>query len=170
MKTTQFLLVLTLLVAALLVGCEKKDDAAAIRALGAELVASAEKQDISGMFEHATSDFVANPGGRDEQGARQILFVAFRRYGSLDVVHPSFDVTIDESGRGATLAVPFTIVREGQSFDQASVEKLVDDPTAWAQAVGEAVGDPYHLKLSLRKEVDDWKIWKADLTSFSQGP
>lgn len=160
---TRFLFCL-LMVTLLASACDEKDDVALIEDVCEEIVVSAEKHDISGMMEHATDRFRGYPGARNEQDVRQLLFVAFRRYGEFDVVHPRFKVRLEPDAKAASVSVPFTIVREGESLDRAGLDELVASPDQWVDAVSEAVGDPYYLDMKFVKTGDDWKVRRADIT------
>lgn len=160
--TRRLLLLLAITLA--LVSCDdKQDDRALITARVAEIADLAERHDISGMMELTTRDYVANPGGRDSQDVRGVLLIALRRYGTFQIRHPEPSIDLDDSKKRASVTVPFLVVREGEDFPDADLDQVTDDPEAWAKEVGEAVGDPYYLELSVRKVDGDWLVYKSTI-------
>jgi len=139
-------------------GCEERDDESAIRALiqnGADL---AEKKALGDLMALTTPDFTARPHDMTRQEVKGVLLVAFRRYGTFTIRHPSPSVEIAPSERSATAELPFLIVSEDR--DIPDIDRLYDDPESWLEQVSE-MADLYHLKLDLVKEDGDWKVEKA---------
>ena len=159
MRVPGLLLVVTV---AFIFGCEKPDDIAQIRAIVLQIGESAERHDINGMLEHATNDFTANPGNSDEQRVRGVLLISLRRYGKFQVKHPEPGIRLGKDKNTADVSLPFLIVREGQQMPDLS--SVADDPAAWLDQVGDAVGDPYTLELDFTKTGDGWKIRSAEIS------
>lgn len=149
------------LLALTLLGCDKPDDVTRIRTLVEDAVVHAEKQNLKGLMEHVTDDFAANPGNHDEQSVRGILLITLRQYGNFDIKHPVPGIKLADDTQSAEVSLPFWVVRDGESFP--SVTELQDDPARWVEAVGEAVGDPYRLQLSMVKKDGDWKVSEATI-------
>ena len=141
-------------------GCDEPDDEQQIRALFAEAVALAEKNDLGELMELATEGFVVEPGSVSRQEVRATLLLAFRRYGRFSVVHPTPTVDLAEDRLSATAELPFLVLREGEAAPDLG--ELVDDPERWFEGVAE-MGDAFYLKLRLEKTDDGWRAAKARL-------
>ena len=148
------------------VSCEKPDDVTVIRNIIVESVDAAERQDINGLMEHVSREFVASPGNADEQRVRGVLLISFRRLGKFTVKHPEPSVTLGNDGNTAKASLTFVIVRGGQKFPDVSA--VTDDPAAWLSKVQEAVGEPYKADLELQKTGDGWKVMKAEMTGMKR--
>ncbi len=150
------LLFLTFL--AILPACEKESsDEEQIRALVTEAVDRAQKHDSSALVDLTTNEFRADPGNRNRQDVSGILLIAFRRYGTFQVKHPDYSVSIDENGRDASASIPFLIVREGQQ-NKTNFDELNANPQSWVDAATSALGDPYTLEIDFKKLRDEWKV------------
>jgi hypothetical protein len=141
-------------------GCDEPDDEQQIRALIAEAVAAAERNDLGGLMELATDDFAVEPGGESRQEVKGVLLMAFRRYGRFTVAHPAPSVAVAEDRTSATAELPFLVVREGEAAPDLG--GLVDDPERWFEGVAE-MGDTFYLKLRLEKTDDGWGAARARL-------
>lgn len=144
--------------------CSTKDDERALQELVEKAARLAEQHDISAIMDLTTENFQAQPGDLDHRGAKRILFLAFRHYRELRVLHPRPSVDL-ESGRDLpTVSVPFLIVKKDQSLPE--LKKLYNDPKAWIQEVGEGA-DLYRFKLKVEKMEGEWLVKRACLERFT---
>ena len=144
--------------------CSTKDDEKAFQELVEKAARFAEQHDISAIMDLTTENFRAQPGDLDHRGTKRILFLAFRHYRELRVLHPRPSVDL-ESGRDLpTVSVPFLIVKKDQSLPE--LKKLYNDPTAWIQEIGEGA-DLYRLKLKVEKMKGEWLVKRACLERFT---
>jgi hypothetical protein len=163
MRIQTFTLVLMLASLVASIGCEKPDDVTQIRAIVDQAVDAAKRQDIKEVMEFVTDDFRVNPGDRDEQAARSILLIALRTFGKFDIRYPVPAIKIAPDAQSAQVNVPFLIVRESVNFPDVSQTR--EDPARWLEAVGDALGDPYRLKMDFTKSSGEWKVREATLQS-----
>ena len=144
--------------------CSTKDDEKALQELVEKAARFAEEHDISAILDLTTEDFRAQPGDLDHRGAKRILFLAFKHYRELRVLHPRPSVDL-ESGRDLpTVSVPFLIVKKDQSLPE--LKKLYNDPKAWIQEVSEGA-DLYRFKLKVEKMEGEWLVKRACLERFT---
>ena len=115
--------------------CASKDDERAIQELVERAARFAEQHDIGEIMDLTTEDFQARPGDLDHRGTKRILFMAFRHYGDLKVVHPRPSIDLDSGGDVASVSVPFLIVKRDQSLPE--LKGLYSDPKRWVEKVGE---------------------------------
>lgn len=146
--------------------CEKPDDVVQIRALVDDAVERAHAHDISGLMEHVTTDYTAQPGGRDEQSVRPILLLALRSYGKFRIKHPVPGIRVDANAGTAEVSLPFLVVREGQQLADDELEQVASSPSEWVARVADTIGDPYQLDLTLRKTSDGWKVRRSEISGF----
>ncbi len=144
--------------------CSPKDDERALRELVEKAARFAEQHDIGGLMDLTTEDFHALPGDLDRRGTKRILFMAFRHYGELKVVYPQPDVDLSPGEEGASVSVPFLMIKKGESLPQ--VKELYNDPRRWIEKVGETA-DLYHLKLKVLKVDDEWLVRRIYLARFA---
>jgi hypothetical protein len=157
-------IVLPLLMLACVLSCTSRDEVTAIRELikqGAEL---GEKQDIGGLIDLTSEDFVAMPGSLDRRETRSILRLAFRHYGSFKILYPLPGVDIKPDRREASAVFPFLILRKDASFPR--LKDLYEDPQKWLEEVGDNA-DLYRLKLVLIKLDGRWAAKQALLQRFT---
>ena len=114
--------------------CSAKDDEKALRELVERAAQLAEQHDIGEIMDLTTEDFKAQPGDLDHRETKRILFMAFRHYGDLKVVHPRPSVDLDSGEGGASVSVPFLIVKRDQSLPE--LKGLYSDPKKWVEKVG----------------------------------
>lgn len=152
------IVILALISLVALAGCdEPTSDEEQIRALVTEAVDLAHKHDSGGLVELTTNEFEANPGSRNRNDVSGILLIAFRRYGTFEVKHPDYSVSIDENGRDASATIPFLIIKKGQQ-NEADFDSMTADPKSWVEAATSALGDPYTLVIDFKKLRDEWKV------------
>ncbi len=146
-----------------LASCSEKDDAARIRQLIEQGAKLAEKQDINGLMNLTTEDFLASPGKHDRREVKAFIWIAFRRYKEFRVLHHQPAIDFAEDGKSALVKVKFLIVKKDQTLPD--LRKLWDDPKRWLEEFGENA-DLYRLKLECLKKNGDWLVKKARLESF----
>ena len=144
--------------------CAPKDDAEAVTKVVQEGARLAEEQDMGGIFDLTTEDFVALPGKLDRRETRRILFMAFHHYKQFKVLHPRPSVEIQPDRRTASAVFPFLIVKKDASLP--ALKDLYGDPKGWLEAVGENA-DLYRLKVELVKSGDKWLARQALLGRFT---
>lgn len=145
-----------------LLGCKETDDKAEIRALFAEVAEAAQKHDVAGMMEHATKDFEAHPGAREQSEVRPALFIMLKRFGNFQVKYPSISPDISADALTATVKVPIVIAQNQPKED--GLEEGGEDIEAWADAMRAKFGDPYYFEFRLKKVSGKWKVWQAHVT------
>jgi hypothetical protein len=156
-----FLVLLSLLG---LVACAGKDDTEAVRTLMQRGAALAEQHDIGALLDLCSEDFRAAPGELDRNGAKGVLWRAFRYYRDFKILYPRPRVRVSEDGEYASARCPFLIVRAETTVPK--LQELYDDPRAWVQEVGEKA-DLYRLTLGLQKEGDDWLVHETRIERFT---
>jgi hypothetical protein len=144
--------------------CSPMDDEKALRELVEKAAALGEKHDIGGIIDLTTEDFRAFPGDLDRRGCKRILFMAFRHYGELQVVHPRPDVDLESKEGGPSVTFPFLIVKKDRSV--TDLKELYNDPGGWLEKVGETA-DLYRFKLGVVKVDGDWLVKTARLEKFT---
>jgi hypothetical protein len=143
--------------------CESKDDAQAIHALIQEGTGLAEDKQVGDLMDLALPGFIAQPGSRNRQEAKRVLFAAFRHYGEFKIRYPRPQVEILSDGDSARALIHFLIVRQDQSIP--GLKELYDDPRKWIETAGDKA-DLYQLKLALKKDGGDWLVGGAQLEGF----
>ena len=156
--------VLILIAVSLLESCSPKDEETAIRELVKKGATLAEEQDIRGLMNLATEDFVALPGDLRRQETRGILFMAFRHYQSFKILYPRPSVDLKPDKRSASAVFPFLIVKKEAALP--TLKELYEDPQRWLETVGENA-DLYRLKLECLKQNGDWLVKQARLERFT---
>jgi hypothetical protein len=146
-----------------LASCSAKDDERALQELVEKAARLAEQHDIGEIMELTSGDFMARPGELDHRGTKRILFMAFRHYGDLKVLHPRPKVDFD-SDEKASVSVPFLIVKRDQSLPE--LKGLYSDPKRWVEEVGEGA-DLYRIKLQVQKVNGAWLVGRANLERFT---
>lgn len=143
--------------------CGGKDDTAAIYELIQKGTGLAEDKQVGDLLDLTLPDFVAQPGNRNRQETKGVLFAAFMHYGKFKLHYPRPQVEIHTRGESAMATVHFLIVRQNQSLP--SLKELYDDPRKWIEKAGEKA-DLYELKLDLKKDGGGWRVAKAELEGF----
>ena len=156
--------VLILIAVSLLESCSPKDEETAIRELVKKGATLAEEQDIRGLMNLATEDFVALPGDLRRQETRGILFMAFRHYQNFKILYPRPSVDLKPDKRSALAVFPFLIVKKETTLPK--LKELYEDPQRWLETVGENA-DLYRLKLECVKQNGDWLVKQARLERFT---
>ena len=156
--------VLILIAVSLLESCSPKDEETAIRELVKKGATLAEEQDIRGLMNLATEDFVALPGDLRRQETRGILFMAFRHYQNFKILYPRPSVDLKPDKRSALAVFPFLIVKKETTLPK--LKELYEDPQRWLETVGENA-DLYRLKLECVKQDGDWLVRQARLERFT---
>lgn len=144
--------------------CTPKDDERALRELVEKAALLGEKHDIGGIIDLTTEDFRAMPGDMDRQGAKRILFMAFRHYGELKVVHPRPNVDLESREGGPSVSFPFMIVKKDRTLPE--LKELYNDPKGWVEKVG-GKADLYRFSLKVVKVKGDWLVRRAYLERFT---
>lgn len=140
----------------ILLSCSGKDDVTAIRELISEAAGFAEEHDIGGIMALTSEDFKALPGKLDHRRVKRMLWLVFKKYGQLRIVHPIPGVQVEEGS--ATARFPFLIIKKDQSLP--ALKELYQDPKRWVEEIGEK-GDLYNMELTLVKKGDDWIVTRA---------
>jgi hypothetical protein len=159
-----WLVVLLLITMSVLESCSSKDEETAIRELVKKGATLGEEQDIKGLMNLTTEDFLALPGDLGRQETRRILFVAFRHYGAFKILYPRPNVDLKPDKRSASAVFPFLIVKKETALPK--LKELYEDPQRWLETVGENA-DLYRLKLECIKQNGDWLVRQARLERFT---
>jgi hypothetical protein len=159
-----WLVVLLLLFMGGLVSCSSKDEETVIRELVKKGATLGEEQDIKGLMNLTTEDFLALPGDLGRQETRRILFVAFRHYQDFKILYPRPNVDLKPDKRSASAVFPFLIVKKETILPK--LKELYEDPQRWLETVGENA-DLYRLKLEWVKQNGDWLVRQARLERFT---
>ena len=159
-----WLVVLLLLFMIGLESCSSKDEETAIRELVKKGATLGEEQDIKGLMNLTTEDFLALPGDLGRQETRRILFVAFRHYQDFKILYPRPNVELKPDKRSASAVFPFLIVKKETTLPK--LKELYEDPQRWLETVGENA-DLYRLKLECLKQNGDWMVKQARLERFT---
>ena len=159
-----WLVVLLLLFMSGLESCSSKDEETAIRELVKKGATLGEEQDIKGLMNLTTEDFLALPGDLGRQETRRILFVAFRHYQDFKILYPRPNVELKPDKRSASAVFPFLIVKKETTLPK--LKELYEDPQRWLETVGENA-DLYRLKLEWVKQNGDWLVRQARLERFT---
>jgi hypothetical protein len=144
--------------------CSPKDEETAIRELVKKGATLAEEQDIRGLMNLTTEDFVALPGDLRRQETRGILFMAFRHYQNFKIIYPRPSVDLKPDKRSSSAVFPFLIVKKETTLPK--LKDLYEDPQRWLETVGENA-DLYRLKLECVKQDGDWLVRQARLERFT---
>jgi hypothetical protein len=155
---------LFLVTGSLLSACSSKDEETAIRELVKKGATLGEEQDIKGLINLTTEDFLALPGDLGRQETRRILFVAFRHYQDFKILYPRPSVDLKPDKRFASSVFPFLIVKKETTLPK--LKELYEDPQRWLETVGENA-DLYRLKLECVKQNGDWLVKQARLERFT---
>jgi len=159
-----WLVVLLLLFMSGLESCSSKDEETAIRELVKKGATLGEEQDIKGLMNLTTEDFLALPGDLGRQETRRILFVAFRHYQDFKILYPRPNVELKPDKGSASAVFPFLIVKKETTLPK--LKELYEDPQRWLETVGENA-DLYRLKLEWVKQNGDWLVRQARLERFT---
>ena len=159
-----WLVVLLLLFMSGLESCSSKDEETAIRELVKKGATLGEEQDIKGLMNLTTEDFLAMPGDLGRQETRRILFVVFRHYQDFKILYPRPSVDLKPDKRSASAVFPFLIVKKETTLPK--LKELYEDPQRWLETVGENA-DLYRLKLEWTKQNGDWLVRLARLERFT---
>jgi hypothetical protein len=146
------------------ISCSSKDEETAIRELVKKGATLGEEQDIKGLMNLTTEDFLALPGDLGRQETRRILFVAFRHYQDFKILYPRPNVELKPDKRSASALFPFLIVKKETTLPK--LKELYEDPQRWLETVGENA-DLYRLKLECLKQNGDWLVKQARIERFT---
>lgn len=147
----------------IIAACGGKDDTAAIYELIHKGTGLAEDKQVGDLLDLTLPDFVAQPGSRNRQETKGVLFAAFMHYGKFKIHYPRPQVEIHTQGESAMATVHFLIVRQNHSLP--GLKELYDEPRKWIEKAGEKA-DLYELKLDLKKDGGGWRVAKAELEGF----
>ena len=159
-----WLVVLLLLFMIGLESCSSKDEETAIRELVKKGATLGEEQDIKGLMNLTTEDFLALPGDLGRQETRRILFMAFRHYHDFKILYPRPNVELKPDKRSASAVFPFLIVKKETTLPK--LKELYEDPQRWLETVGENA-DLYRMRLEWIKQNGDWLVKQARLERFT---
>lgn len=159
-----WLVVLLLITMSGLESCSSRDEETAIREFIKKGAKLGEEQDIKGLMNLTTEDFLALPGDLGRQETRRILFVAFRHYQDFKILYPRPNVELKPDKRSASAVFPFLIVKKEMALPK--LKELYEDPQRWLETVGENA-DLYRLKLEWIKQNGDWLVRQARLERFT---
>jgi hypothetical protein len=157
-------IVLLLTVMSGLESCSSKDEETAVRELVKKGATLGEEQDIKGLMNLTTEDFLALPGELGRQETRRILFMAFRHYQDFKILYPRPSVDLKPDKRAASAVFPFLIVKKETAFPK--LKELYEDPQRWLEAVGENA-DLYRLNLDCVKQNGDWLVKQVRVERFT---
>jgi hypothetical protein len=141
-------------------GCREKDDEKLILALIERAAVLAQEHNAAKIMKLASDTFLAYPGGRDAEETKQVLLIAFMRYGSFQIKYPSPNIDIAETRDMAHVKIPFVVIREGALVPDLS--GLYEDPGKWLDEASRTA-DPYHLELRLAKIRGKWLVERAEI-------
>ena len=158
----QFAIVLSLCL--LLTACSQKDEEKRIIELIDKGATLTEKRDLQGLSKLFCDDFRAEYGKYDKLSIKEILWYAFRRYGSFTISYPVPDIHIEGSKENASAEMIFLILKKHKNIP--GLKDLYLDPSAWLETVGENA-DLYRLDLKLEKSKGTWLIKEAYLEGFT---
>lgn len=158
------LVVLLLIALSVLESCSSKDEETAIRELVKKGATLGEGQDIKGLMNLTTEDFLALPGDLGRQETRGILFMAFRHYQNFKILYPRPSVDLKPDKRSALAVFPFLIVKKEAALPK--LKELYEDPQRWLETVGENA-DLYRMRLEWIKQDGDWLVKQARLERFT---
>lgn len=142
---------------------EETSDQEQIRGIIDRAVTLAEKQDIGGIMDLTSQDFVAMPGNRGRRETKGMLFYIFRRYQDLSILYPRPGVTVEPGDSTGTARVVFLLLRGADA--RPDLEGLGDDLEKWVEKAGDYTR-LYRLKIAFAKEDDDWLVRRAHLERF----
>lgn len=148
----------------LLAFCSPQSDESALRELVEKSVQLAEEHDIGGLMDLTTEDFKARPGNFDSTGVKRILFISFRHYGKITILHPRPKVDMGSKDKAPSVSFPFLIVKKERSIPD--LKDFYEDPKRWVEKVGENA-DLYRLSLDVVKNKGKWRVKTAYLEGFS---
>ncbi len=118
--------------------CSSKDEETTIRELVKKGAKLGEEQDIKGLMNLTTEDFLALPGDLGRQETRRILFVAFRHYQDFKILYPRPNVELKPDKRSASAVFPFLIVKKETVLPK--LKELYEDPQRWLGNGGRECG------------------------------
>ncbi len=144
--------------------CAPADDEKALREMVESAARLTEEHDIGGLMDLTTGDFHAQPGQIDRLGARRVLFMAFRYYGELKVLHPEPRIVLDPREGGPAVSFPFLMVKRNQAFPE--LKKFYEDPGGWLREAGKTA-DLYRFHLKVEKREGDWRVREAALEKWT---
>jgi hypothetical protein len=144
--------------------CAPKDEEKALQELVEKAARLAEKQNIRGIMGLTTHDFKAMPGNVDQRESKRILFITFRHYGNLKVLHPRPSVDLESGENEALVSFPFLMVRKDHPLP--TLKDLYNNPQAWAEKMSEKA-DLYHFKLKAIKVKGEWLVREAYLEKYT---
>ncbi|MBW1802335.1 MAG: hypothetical protein JRJ85_16595 [Deltaproteobacteria bacterium] len=145
-------------------GCSGKDDIETIRKLIERGAGFAEKHDIGALMDLTTENFQAMPGKLDRRRTKRILWMAFKHYGDLKIMHPEPAVDLESDGLNAQVSAPFLILKKGHVYPD--LKELYRNPRQWLVKVGESA-DLYRFTFKLIKKGRKWRVNLASIEKFS---
>ncbi len=144
-----------LLFCAALLGCESNDEEQAVMSVVSTGQEHLENGEAAKAMHLTTSKFLAQPGRRGRTATLTQLSNFYRVHGDIEILHPTPDVEILESGKAAMVSAPFVVAERGVSRD--ALDALADDPEAW-ETLAAKYTTVEHAEISLVKENDRWLV------------
>ena len=161
MKTrrTFWLSLLTLLLLApAWTACEGGEDEQAVMSVVTDGVSLLENTEIKQALRFTTSDFIVQPGRLDKQTTLRRMASFYHATGAVEILYPTPDVEIRDSGTVALVTAPFVVAKRSVSQDALdALEALSDDPEAWEEKAADYTAVE-HAELSFVKENNRWLI------------
>ena len=143
------------------VACTEQAEEAAISELAVSAANLAEKRDIGGLQNLATTDFQLVPDGLDRKGAKWALYRYFRQLGQFKVMIPKPEIDVDVDDSTAQLKTPVAI--GPRNYNPSHLSAFNDDHVEWRNHLGAGV-DVFLLEATLVKEREMWFVQSARLT------
>ena len=151
------LLTLLLLVPAW-TGCEGSEDEQAVMSVVTNGVSLLENTEIKQALRLTTSDFIAQPGRLNKQATLRRMASFYHAAGEVEILYPTPDVEIRDSGTVALVTAPFVVAKRSVSQDALdALDALSDDPEAWEEKAS-AYTAVEHAEISFLKQNDRWLI------------
>jgi len=141
-------------------GCKEKDDEKLILALIERAAVLAQEHNAAKIMKLTSDTFLAYPGSRDAEETKQVLLIAFMRYGSFQIKYPNPSIDIAPTRDMANVKIPFVVIRQGALVPDLT--GLYEDPGKWLEEAGKTT-DPYHLELRLAKIKGEWLVERAEI-------
>lgn len=160
MKTFFSILICLFILSSFSAGCTEYDEDSAISELALSASQLAERKDIGGLENLATSDFELVPEGFDRKGTKWALYRYFRRLGKFSVMIPKPEIDVHGDEATAVLRTPVAI--GPKNYNPSHLSAYTDDHGEWKQHLGSDV-DLYQLEATLIKDREMWFVQSVRL-------
>lgn len=138
-----------------LIGCESADEEQSVLSVVNDGAALLEKADPVNALRLTSKDFVAQPGRLNRKTVLSRLNAFYRVHGGIEILHPTPEVEILDSGKAALVTTPFVAAERGVS--RQALDDLADDAAAWEKLAADYT-TVEHAEISLVKENDRWLV------------